>query len=142
MRPLSLHFASLAVLSLIVNAAWAQAPQPRTDRTGFEFGGTPEFDSPPVPKNDKEKQAYAALDEMATGKWYLDITTREGRVLRQLAETTGAKRIVDSVRRAVTPPSGWHWPPAPMAVTFSRTKSIRRRSSWPPRTSRKPASMT
>ena len=95
MRQLSLHFASLAVLSLIVNAAWAQAPKPRTDRTGFEFGGAPEFDSPPVPKNDKEKQAYAALDEMAKGKWYLNITTREGRVLRQLAETTGAKRIVE-----------------------------------------------
>jgi hypothetical protein len=69
MRQLSLHVARLAVLSLIVTAAWAQAPKPRTDRSGFEFGGAPEFDSPPVPKDDKEKQAFAALDEMAKGQW-------------------------------------------------------------------------
>ena len=37
----------------------------------------------------------AVLDEMTQGKWYLNVTTREGRVLRQLAEAMGAKRIVE-----------------------------------------------
>ena len=37
--------------------------------------------------------ALAALDEMTEGKWYLNVTTREGRVLRQLTEfETGATR--------------------------------------------------
>jgi len=64
-------------------------------RMGFDFGGAPKVDSPPVPRGDKEKKALAALKEMTKGKWHLNITTREGRVLRQLVEATGAKRIVE-----------------------------------------------
>jgi predicted O-methyltransferase YrrM len=64
-------------------------------RMGFNFGVKPKVDSPPVARGDKEKQALAALTEMTKGKWYLNITTREGRVLRQLVESTGAKRIVE-----------------------------------------------
>ena len=64
-------------------------------RAGFNFGVKPKVDSPPVARGDKEKQALAALTEMTKGKWYLNITTREGRVLRQLVESTGAKRIVE-----------------------------------------------
>ena len=67
----------------------------RTGRMGFDYGGRPTVDSPPVAKGDKEKQALAALDEMTKGKWYLNITTREGRVLRQLVEAKGAKRVVE-----------------------------------------------
>ena len=62
---------------------------------GFNFGGAPKVDSPPVPRDDKDKRALAALAEMAKGKWHLNITTREGRVMRQLIESTGAKRIVE-----------------------------------------------
>ncbi|MBL7218526.1 MAG: O-methyltransferase [Phycisphaerae bacterium] len=72
-----------------------KSPGDGSDRMGFNYGGKPKVDAPPVPKDDKEKQALAALAEMAKGKWYLNITTREGRVLRQLVETTGAKRIVE-----------------------------------------------
>ena len=35
------------------------------------------------------------LDEMTKGRWYLNVTTREGRLLRQLTEATGAKRVVE-----------------------------------------------
>jgi predicted O-methyltransferase YrrM len=62
---------------------------------GFNFGVAPEIESRTVPKDDKEKQALAALEEMTKGKWYLNVTTREGRVLRQLAESLGAKRVVE-----------------------------------------------
>ena len=86
---------SLLVLSLAASASPAQPPQNRSDRTGFEYGGTPEFDSPPLPRNDQEKQALAVLEEMTRGQWYLNVTTREGRVLRQLAEAAGAKRVVE-----------------------------------------------
>jgi predicted O-methyltransferase YrrM len=70
-------------------------PRRNRGRMGFNFGGKPKVDSPPVPRGEKEKQALAALNEMTKGKWYLNITTREGRVLRQLVESTGAKRIVE-----------------------------------------------
>jgi len=70
-------------------------PWRRRGRMGFDYGGKPKVDAPPVPKGDKEKQALAALGEMTKGKWYLNITTREGRVLRQLVEARGAKRIVE-----------------------------------------------
>ena len=43
----------------------------------------------------REMRALAALDEMTKGKWHLNVTTREGRVLRQLTEAVGAKRVVE-----------------------------------------------
>ena len=67
----------------------------RTGRGGFDYGGRPKVDSPPVARDAKEKRALAALTEMTKGKWYLNVTTREGRVLRQLVETKGAKRVVE-----------------------------------------------
>jgi predicted O-methyltransferase YrrM len=85
----------LVVVSLIVNLASAQPPADRSERRGFEFGGAPEFDKPPLAGNDGERQALAALDEMTKGTWYLNVTTREGRVLRQLTEALGAKRVVE-----------------------------------------------
>jgi predicted O-methyltransferase YrrM len=92
-------FAALAMEWLTVPMALAQvpaqAPERRPERPGFQFGGAPEFDSPPVARNEREKQALAALDEMTKGQWHLNVTTREGRVLRQLAEATGAKRVVE-----------------------------------------------
>ncbi len=85
----------LVVMSLTVNTSSGQAPEGRSGRPGFNFGGAPEFDSPPVPNSDAEKRALAVLDEMSQGKWYLNVTTREGRVLRQLTEAVGAKRVVE-----------------------------------------------
>ncbi len=89
--------AVLAVVPLLVNAASAQAPKPkeRSDRPGFNFGGAAESDSPPLAKSDAEKQALAVLDELSKGRWYLNVTTREGRLLRQLTEFAGAKRVVE-----------------------------------------------
>jgi len=95
MKHFLVSVAAVAVACLLVNTALAQAPKDRTDRPGFEFGGAPEFDSPPLPKNDAEKRALAQLHEMTKGKWHLNVTTREGRVLRQLTEAVGAKRVVE-----------------------------------------------
>jgi caffeoyl-CoA O-methyltransferase len=95
MKHVILTVAALAVVSLLISTASAQPPEGRSDRRGFDFGGAPEFDSPPLAKNDAEKRALAVLDEMTQGKWYLNVTTREGRVLRQLTEAVGAKRVVE-----------------------------------------------
>ena len=64
-------------------------------RMGFTYGGAPKIDSPPVARDASEKKALAALAKMAKGKWHLNITTREGRVLRQLVEASGAKCVVE-----------------------------------------------
>jgi len=95
MKQVVAYLAALVAVSLVIVAVSAEPPKDRPDRPGFNFGGAPEFDSPPLPKDDKEKQAFAALDEMTKGKWHLNVTTREGRVLRQLTEAVGAKRVVE-----------------------------------------------
>jgi len=86
---------ALAVVCFLVSAVSAEPQEDRSERPGFNFGGAPEFDSPPLARDDREKQALAALDEMTKGQWYLNVTTREGRVLRQLTEAVGAKRVVE-----------------------------------------------
>jgi len=95
MRRVCVSVAALAAIFLTVNAAWAQGSKGRAERSGFAFGGAPEFDAPPLARNEAEKRALAALDEMTRGLWYLNVTTREGRVLRQLTEAVGAKRVVE-----------------------------------------------
>ncbi|OHB69535.1 MAG: hypothetical protein A2V70_03680 [Planctomycetes bacterium RBG_13_63_9] len=95
MRRVFLSVAAMAVVSVAVNTVSAQPPEGRSDRRGFEYGGAPEFDRPPLPKDDAEKQALAALTEISKGPWHLNVTTREGRVMRQLTEAVGAKRVVE-----------------------------------------------
>jgi caffeoyl-CoA O-methyltransferase len=95
MRQVVAGVITLAIVSTVMNAACAQPADDRADRPGFDYGGGPEFDRPPVPKNDEEKRALAVLDEMTQGTWHLNITTREGRVLRQLTEAVGAKYVVE-----------------------------------------------
>ena len=95
MKHVMLIVASLAVVLSSVNAWSAEPAERRSGQRGFTFGGAPEFDSPPLAKDDGEKRALAVLDEMSKGRWYLNVTTREGRVLRQLTEAVGATRIVE-----------------------------------------------
>jgi len=95
MRNVMLSVVALAIVSLLIASASAQPPKMRFGGSGFNFGIAPEIESRSLAKTDKEKQALAALDEMTKGQWHLNVTTREGRVLRQLAEATGAKRVVE-----------------------------------------------
>lgn len=87
--------AAMSLMNQLTSDSCAQPSGGRPERSGFQFGGTTEFDLPPLAKNDAEKQALAVLDEMSKGQWYLNVTTREGRVLRQLTEAVGAKRVVE-----------------------------------------------
>ena len=64
MRSIFLSITALAVVSFAVDTVSAPAANDRTDRAGFNYGGAPEYDSPPLAKNDNEKQALAALGEM------------------------------------------------------------------------------
>jgi predicted O-methyltransferase YrrM len=95
MKSVLLGLGALLILVLPAKPVLSEEAGQDVDRPGFRFGGAPEFDAPPVAKTDAEKKALAALNEMSQGQWYLNVTTREGRVLRQLTEVAGAKRVVE-----------------------------------------------
>jgi caffeoyl-CoA O-methyltransferase len=94
MKHVLLAVGALTIVCVTTTVAWAQPAKAPADR-GFNFGGATEFDSPALAKNEGEKRALAVLDEMSQGRWYLNVTTREGKLLRQLTEAVGAKRVVE-----------------------------------------------
>jgi len=53
------------------------------------------FSAPPVPKDDQEKKILAALEEMRKGSRFANVSPTDGRLLRLLTETIGAKRVVE-----------------------------------------------
>jgi predicted O-methyltransferase YrrM len=69
-------------------------------RGGFGPGG-PGMESaadpnkPPLPKDDGEKRILAALDQARQGRRYANVSTADGRLLRQLTESIGANRVVE-----------------------------------------------
>jgi hypothetical protein len=64
MRKVILGMTALAIVSFALGAATKKAPRDETRRPGFKYGGAPEFDSPPLPKDDREKQALSHLEEI------------------------------------------------------------------------------
>ena len=54
-----------------------------------------DFDNPNLPKDDGEKRILAALGQMREGPRYANVSDDDGRLLRLLAETTGAKHVVE-----------------------------------------------
>jgi caffeoyl-CoA O-methyltransferase len=54
-----------------------------------------ELSKPMRPKDDGEKRILAAIEQARQGERYANVSTADGRLLRQLAESIGAKRIVE-----------------------------------------------
>ncbi len=54
-----------------------------------------DLSKPLLPKDEGEKQILAALEHARGGERYANVSTADGRLLRQLAESLGAKRIVE-----------------------------------------------
>jgi caffeoyl-CoA O-methyltransferase len=54
-----------------------------------------ELSKPPLPKDDGERRILAALERARGGERYANVSTADGRLLRQLAESLGATRIVE-----------------------------------------------
>ena len=54
-----------------------------------------EFDNPLLAKNDAEKRILKTLEEIQKGRRFRNISSADGRLLRLLAETNGAKRVVE-----------------------------------------------
>jgi predicted O-methyltransferase YrrM len=73
----------------------AQAKQGR-GRGGIGQGeaGT-DLSKPALPKDDGEKRILDALDQARQGRRYANVSTADGRLLRQLTEAVNAKRVVE-----------------------------------------------
>ncbi len=50
---------------------------------------------PPLPKDDGEKRVLAALEQARGGERFANVSTADGRLLRQLTESVNAKRVVE-----------------------------------------------
>jgi predicted O-methyltransferase YrrM len=82
-----------------------ELPRGPGGRGGFGRGGPgggqgameadSELSKPPLPKDDGEKRILAALEHARGGERYANVSTADGRLLRQLTESLGAKRVVE-----------------------------------------------
>jgi caffeoyl-CoA O-methyltransferase len=77
-----------------------ELPRGQGGRGGAGRGqGATETDSdlskPTLPKDDGEKRILTAIEQARQGERYANVSTADGRLLRQLAESIGAKRIVE-----------------------------------------------
>jgi caffeoyl-CoA O-methyltransferase len=59
--------------------------------------GAAGLSKPPLPKDDAEKKILAVIDEMTRDQTqrYLSVSPDDGRLMRQLTEAVGAKRVVE-----------------------------------------------
>lgn len=92
-----LTFACIAAIGLDSLSLFAQAPGPRTGRGPRGPGaGRADFESTPLGKDDREKRILAVLDEMnSAGRGMMSVSRDDGRFLRMLVESMGAKQAVE-----------------------------------------------
>jgi predicted O-methyltransferase YrrM len=64
-------------------------------RGGFAQAAEPDLQRPLLPKDDAEKKAVAALGQAQRGMRFANVSTADGRLLRQLTEAIGARRVVE-----------------------------------------------
>lgn len=62
---------------------------------GRSLASDADYDNPALAKDDAEKKVLATLEAMRKGPRFANVSTSDGRLLRLLAETTGAKRVVE-----------------------------------------------
>lgn len=103
---------AFAIASVIGASAWtflkmAQGQQPGGDPPRRKRGGRgscppgggvvsgTDLQKPPVPRDDGEKKILDALDEARHGQRYANVSPADGRLLRLLTESIGARRVVE-----------------------------------------------
>ncbi len=69
----------------------------KDDTTSAAEADTPSLERPPLPKTAAEKKILSVLDDMDRNqrKGMMNVPVRDGRLLRLLAETISAKRVVE-----------------------------------------------
>jgi predicted O-methyltransferase YrrM len=78
---------------LAVESGWTQQQKRRPQ--GPPGAGTPMIENPFMPKDEAEKKALAALETAQKGERFANVSTEDGRLLRQLTEAVNAKRVVE-----------------------------------------------
>jgi caffeoyl-CoA O-methyltransferase len=71
-----------------------ELPRPAA-RGGAPDEPAPDLQKPPVPKDDAEKALLDAIEAMRLGPRFANVSTADGRLMRQLAEAVNARRIVE-----------------------------------------------
>jgi predicted O-methyltransferase YrrM len=98
MKTLALFVSTLTLLFTVSTRVEAQ-PAPEGRPPGRPGGGNSEalMPSQTVPKNEREKQILAVLNDMdkTQRRGSLSVPINDGRLLRILAESTGAKHVVE-----------------------------------------------
>jgi caffeoyl-CoA O-methyltransferase len=88
--------AVLSILLIGADSLSAQAPEKKEGRgRGRPGSGGAEIANAPLPKDDGEKKILEAIEAARKGARYANVSDADGRLLRILAETSGAKRIVE-----------------------------------------------
>ena len=91
MKRAALAVSALIVFAIMTRSSLAQRPnRPREGRVDAAA-----FDAPPLAKDEAEKRILDAMEQMRQGPRYRNVSVTDGRLLRLLAETTGAKRVVE-----------------------------------------------
>lgn len=94
MKRLAFAAAVLAVCTLLSADLWAQRPdKPRRSGPGAE-SRTP-VPNLPLAKDDEEKKILDSLQQAREGQRYANVSESDGRLLRLLTESTGAKLVVE-----------------------------------------------
>jgi predicted O-methyltransferase YrrM len=83
----------VAIALLAAEALHAQEQKRRPQ--GQPGGGTSMIENPLLAKDDAEKKALAALEEARKGERFANVSTEDGRLLRQLTEAVNAQRVVE-----------------------------------------------
>jgi predicted O-methyltransferase YrrM len=84
---------SIAIALFVADTAWTQQQKRRPQQP--PEGTTQMPENPLLAKDDAEKKALAALEEARQGERYANVSTEDGRLLRQLTEAVNAKRVVE-----------------------------------------------
>ena len=98
MKTIALFATALTLLSIMPPPVEAQPGPGRRPRGGPGAGSNEAlFPSQTVPKNEREKKILAVLDDMDRNqrRGSMSVPVKDGRLLRILAESTGAKHIVE-----------------------------------------------
>ena len=99
MRRVTIGLSAAVLLAMVVDLSLAQPPGGRRPggrgpQPGFDGGS---FDNPLVPKDESEKKILDVLSDMNRNqrRGNMNVPEADGRLLRLLAETAGAKLVVE-----------------------------------------------
>jgi len=84
-----------AIIMLIAAIMFTNALAQRPSRGSGPGQGDSQLEKAPVPKDDNEKKILGILDDIRAHQQYRNVPPQDGRLLRLLAETMNARKVVE-----------------------------------------------